>query len=249
MKKKFQTYVVNLEKDILRKKSIIKQLNKQNISNYKIIKAIDGSKIKQKQLSKFIYKDYSGKNKWYGKMSKGQIGCALSHIKIYKLFLKSKFKVALILEDDAIFQKKFDEKLRAFILKNFKDQNQIILLSELKEFYEQPKVQNKKYEIVNVASAFFTHGYFINRRAAKSIINFNYPVKTVADNFIFFKIYKGVNILGLNPFIISQNKKKFKTTISQSAITEKLPFLIKFRFYKIKNIIRKFFIPFRSHTN
>ena len=36
MKNNFQTYVVNLEKDILRKKSIINQLKKQNIEKYKI---------------------------------------------------------------------------------------------------------------------------------------------------------------------------------------------------------------------
>ena len=249
MKNNFQTYVVNLEKDILRKKSIINQLKKQNIEKYKIIKAVDGSKFDSKQFLKFVYKDYKGKNKWFGKMSNGQVGCALSHIKIYKMFLKTNYKFALILEDDAIFKKKFDKNLIDFILESFKENKQIILLSELKEFYKKSMTRNSDYEIVEVASAFFTHGYFINRKAAKSLINFNFPVKTVADNFVFFKIYKGVNIYGLNPFIVTQNKVKFKTTIKQDNIREKTPYLIKFRLYKIKNLIRKLFIPFGSHTN
>jgi glycosyl transferase family 25 len=42
-------------------------------------------------------------------MSPSQIGCALSHIKIYKKFIKTDYNFALVLEDDAIFIEKFNK--------------------------------------------------------------------------------------------------------------------------------------------
>ena len=42
------------------------------------------------------------------------------------------------------------------------------------------------FEIVNVANAVYAHAYIINKIAAIAISSFNYPVKTIADNFIIF---------------------------------------------------------------
>ena len=186
---KFIIYVINLKKDKKRKKHIINELKKQNINNYELIEAINGNKFSTKELNLHKFTNKKDLNYWNTKMSPSQIGCALSHIKIYKNFLKSKFDFAFILEDDAKFVHNFTIDLKEFILRNFNFEKQIILLSELKEFYKRPLDKKNNYEIVNVTNAFFTHAYFINRKAAKSIISFNYPVKTIADNFVFFKIY------------------------------------------------------------
>ena len=175
-----------------------------------------------------------------------QIGCALSHIKIYKDFIKSKKSYALILEDDAIFLKNFTIDLQSFIIKNFKFKKQILLLSELKEFYKKPVDNIKDYEIVEVTNAFFTHAYVINKEAAKSIIKFNFPIKTVADNFVYFKIYCRIKLTGLNPFLIDQDKKNFNTTIDLWQENEK-KFLLRRFLYKFKNKILKRFIKFSGH--
>lgn len=243
----FKIYVVNLKKNKNRKKHIINEFKKQNIKNYEIVDAIDGNKFSIKELNSKKFKNKKGINYWNTKMSPSQIGCALSHIKIYQKLLASKHEVSLILEDDAIFVNNFTNKLKKFILKNFKFKKQIILLSELKEFYRTPLDKEIGYEIVNVTNAFFTHAYFINRAAAKSIISYNYPVKTIADNFVFFKIYCNIKITGLNPFLIDQDKKSYKTTISLEKSSKKI-FLFKRSFYKISIKILKYFIRFNSHN-
>ena len=138
------------------------------------------------------------------------------------------------------------------ISKNFGNYKQITLLSELKQFYIKPIDKYKNYELVNVTNAFFTHAYFINKEAAKSIISFNYPVKTIADNFIFFKIYCGVKITGLNPFLVYQDYKNQKINIRTEVKNDKKNkkkkiFLIKFKLYKYKIKILKFFNFFNTH--
>ena len=66
---------------------------------------------------------------------------------------KIKYDFALILEDDAIFLHNFKDKLKDFILQSFRYKKQIVLLSELKQFYGKPLGQIEKYELVDVANA------------------------------------------------------------------------------------------------
>ena len=247
MLKKYKIYIINLKRCKKRKKHIIEELKKQKITNYEIVDAIDGNALPPKELKSKTYKNTYNKNPWNIKMSPGQIGCALSHIKVYKIFLETSFKIALILEDDAIFIGNFRNNLEKFIIKNFKFKKQITLLSELKEFYHKPISKMQKFELVDVTNAFFTHAYFINRDAAESIISFNYPVKTIADNFVFFKIYCGIKITGLNPFIVDQDKVNHKTTIHVKKSNLKKKFLFKKKLFKVKIMIMKFFLEFKSH--
>ena len=246
MTKKFKIYVVNLKKDKDRRKNIIIEIKKQNIKNYEIIDAINGNELNNKELDNASYKNKNLINPWNTKMSPSQVGCALSHIKIYKKFIQTDYNLALILEDDAFFVQNFGEELKKIILESMKYKKQILLLSELKEFYSKPLNKNDSYEIVNVTNAFFTHSYLINKEAAKSIIKFNYPVKTIADNFVFFKIYCGVKITGLNPYLLDQDNKNFETTIYKETNNEKI-FLIRRFLYKFIIKILKRFIKFKSH--
>ena len=248
MIEEFKIYVVNLKRDNARRKNIINEIEKQNIKNYEIIDAIDGNELSEQELNNLSYKDKNLINPWNIKMSPSQVGCALSHIKIYKKFIKTDYNYALILEDDAVFIQSFNEDLKKLILKNITDKKQILLLSELKEFFSKPIDKNNSYEIVNVTNAFFTHSYIINKEAAKSIIKFNYPIKTIADNFVFFKIYCGVKITGLNPYLLDQDSINFKTTIIKETTNEKI-FLVRRFFYKLIIKILKKFIKFKSHKN
>jgi glycosyl transferase family 25 len=236
--KKFQIYILNLKRHRNRRKHIISELEKQNIKNYEFVDAIDGNRLNKSQLDLMTCKNEKIFNPKNTNMSAGQIACALSHIKIYKKFLNSKFELALIFEDDAKFLNKFTEKLKRLILNNFQYDSQIILLSKLREFYKKPIDKIKNYEFVEVTDSLYTHSYFINRNAAKSITLFNYPVKTVSDNFFVFKIYCGIKLYGLNPFLVDQDLKNFKTSITNKSDLNKI-FLWKMYFHKKKNRILK----------
>lgn len=248
MIEEFKVYIVNLKKDKNRRENIIKELVKQNINNYEIIDAVDGNKLNKNELNLVTFRDKNQFNPWNSKLSPSQIGCALSHIKIYKKFIETKFNIALILEDDAIFLNNFSNNLKYFLINNFKYKKQILLLSELKEFYIKPLDSKHDYEIVDVTNAFFTHAYMINKEAARSIILFNYPVKTIADNFVLFKIYCKIKITGLNPFLLDQDKKNFKSSINSEEEVRKV-FLIRRTIYKIKNKILKKLKKFKSHKS
>ena len=99
----FKVYIINLKKDKNRKKNILNELKKQNLKNYKFISAVNGNELKKKEINSLISKEKNFINPINTNMSKSEIGCSLSHIKIYKEIVKSDIDYALILEDDAFF--------------------------------------------------------------------------------------------------------------------------------------------------
>ena len=245
--KKIKIFVLNLKKDRNRRRHIVSELKKQNIKDYEIIEAIDGNKLAKKKLYTIICKDKKIFNPTNTNMSNAEVACALSHVKIYKKFLKSKFELALIFEDDSVFLENFTEKLKKFILKNFRYKSQIILLSKLIQFYKKPIDEIKSHEFVEVTKASQTHSYFINRKAAQSIISFNYPVKTLADNFLVFRAYCGIKIFGLNPYITTQDMKKFKSNLPSKFDLYKI---FKWKIYladKKNKILKSWFKKLISH--
>ena len=242
----FKVYVINLKKETKRRENIINELKKQNLIDFEIIEAINGEKIEKSNLDQLISKNNKFINPTNTHMNVPEICCALSHINVYKKFLQTDKEYALIFEDDAVFLDEFSEKLQNFVLKNFKYKKQIILLSELWQFFKKPLDVEDDYEIVDVRNAVLAHAYFINREAAKSLIAFNYPVKTMPDNFLAFKIYCGIKITGLNPFLLKQDKTKFESAIPRDNRLNQV-FLFRIYIYKIMNKILKIFFRFSTH--
>ena len=246
MQNNFKIYVINLKRETKRRENIIIELKKQKLKNFEIIDAVDGEKIEKCEIDKLISKNKKFINPTNTYMNVPEICCALSHINVYKKFIKTNFDYALIFEDDAVFLDEFSEKLQNFVLKNFKYKKQIILLSELWQFFKKPLDVEDDYEIVDVRNAVLAHAYFINREAAKSLISFNYPIKTVADYFLIFNIYCGIKITGLNPFLLKQNKNKFETSIPPENRMNEV-FLFRRYIYRLMNKILKILNKLNTH--
>jgi GR25 family glycosyltransferase involved in LPS biosynthesis len=93
-------YVINLKRRSDRKESILKQFKKYNITNYEIVEAIDGEKLTDNYINPLLNNDQILKIH-QKQMSKGEVGCFLSHLKIFKKILKYGSR-SIILEDDAL---------------------------------------------------------------------------------------------------------------------------------------------------
>ena len=215
LKCNFTVYIINLKKDKDRKKNIVSELKRQNIDNYKFIDAIKGSDLTADKKKSHVFKNKKNEYKWHIKLNDGQIGCSLSHIKAYKEILKNNDEIALIFEDDAVFIKDLTNELTNAILDSFNKNAQIVLLNELHLFYKKPIKKINGNEIVSVIKSFSSHSYFINKVAAANIIDFNYPVKTVADDHNLFNLYCDINYYGINPSICGQSQI-FSSNINSS---------------------------------
>lgn len=94
-------YVINLERRVDRKIKIEQRLAKHKITNYKIFTATDGSK--SPMYSYYLrYKGFTD--------SPGAFGILSSAARLIHDAVKLKYKRILILEDDAVFHKNFDNE-------------------------------------------------------------------------------------------------------------------------------------------
>ncbi len=85
-------YVINLAKKIENRTRIIALFDKLGITNYEIVIAIDGTELES----------YNVYNKWHDPRShlhitKGEVGCALSHYSIWEKIEQSNSPMGMIL--------------------------------------------------------------------------------------------------------------------------------------------------------
>jgi glycosyl transferase family 25 len=133
-------------------------------------------------------------------LSRGQIGCALSHIAAYRRMVELDLPCALIVEDDCVLPKDIDALL-AELEGTIRPGEAIQLYNwslEVSEFSTQDAVSIGGYGLyypmlmsgIGAATA-----YVIMREAAEKIIGLNSPVGVTADNWSFFQSQGAVSVV------------------------------------------------------
>lgn len=165
---RLKTYVISLNKP----DKLLNQLNDLGFAT-ELFNGINGNTINLDTIKKH-FNPY-----WFNIAPPSTLGCAMSHLGVWKKFLMTKEQHCLILEDDVIFENKFSkEKINQVISytpKNFDllylgcfdsiiFKYAMTLLSNAGSFKKINKYINKP----SVALA--THAYIISRKGAKKLI-------------------------------------------------------------------------------
>jgi GR25 family glycosyltransferase involved in LPS biosynthesis len=173
--------IINLKRRTDRKKSMMDQLERENITNYEIIEAVDGNNLKPTEQMRLLFE----RNDFHYK--KGVIGCALSHLHLFNMLINdSSNDYYVILEDDVHLCVGFKEKLNAVCDLFVQQQLEHLALGEyntktpINTDSKQLTILTKdNYKIWNVAFA-----YIISKKCAKNIISYinKCPIKCAIDN-------------------------------------------------------------------
>jgi glycosyl transferase family 25 len=98
-------------------------------------------------------------------LNKGQKGCSQSHVLLYKKIIQDNMDYALILEDDACFDKQWREKINEFCEKiNDNDWDLVVLNGS------EPIIPSFHWVLQN--EQYLTAGYIISKKGAKHILDF-----------------------------------------------------------------------------
>ncbi|EKT57307.1 glycosyltransferase family 25 protein [Providencia sneebia] len=183
------TFIINLSERNDRKKFMLDQLNNLKL-DYQFIEAIDGRKLSGDEINKVAlnFKD--------SYLTKGEIGCALSHLKVYKKIIDEKIDIALILEDDAILPSNIETIINEIKAIDNNQKPNIYLLSNAKKFIKNEKLSNNIYRIKDASAA---HAYIINAKAAKNLISKLYPIRYEADMWSIFNFFGFAKIYCIHP--------------------------------------------------
>ena len=121
-------------------------------------------------------------------LAPSEIGCALSHIGVYQEFLESDQKSIIICEDDIYLTKYFNkaaiQKIKDFV--EASNEPRVVVLQKSIYHHKLIEAVNNDMNIYSARNLFCTHGYIINRQAAKNIKSIQTPIRFEIDAFKFY---------------------------------------------------------------
>jgi len=188
-------HVINLARRVDRKLNVIKELEKQGLTNYTFHTAIDGTTLDANKLHITKIADLN-----IVKLLRGQYGCYLSHLNIYNEILISSHETHLILEDDVYFTDNFIERANYILAKNlvwdifYLGINQFDNMAYRGKYFGpiEDGIYCPKYPIWG------THGYLIKKQTIKTTTDF-LPILFPIDKKL---MYSNINRLTLKNTII-----------------------------------------------
>ncbi len=196
-------FIINLKKDI-QKRAYMKSLCDQFTLHYEFIDAVDGTMLSNEE-SLQIYDPKKTIKNIGRELSRGEIGCALSHKTIYEKILHDDIEISLILEDDIDFNL---ELLTLLDLKNEFQQNwELVLLGHhtgysrnvdtTASIWNQMQL-TEKYKLVRPCEkGYGTYGYLITKSGAKKLLNHLNVIERPIDDYTGDSKY--VNLYMINP--------------------------------------------------
>ena len=199
-------FIVNLEKEAEKRKRSLTYCKEVGISA-EVYSAIDGASFSKKEGAELLTYPNSF-------LTNGEIGCALSHLSIYRRMILDNIDIALILEDDFKFNVGREElyhslnDIKAFLNKD--NVPKVVLLNEgLCRFtFGRNIFKNKLCYYIKGNG---TYAYMLNKSAAHELLVNAIPIRYEADfwNSFFYRtklrIYCLENALVVNADINQQN--------------------------------------------
>lgn len=227
----FSVFIINLDRSPERYEYITKQLNRIGITSYERFRAIDGAKMTKEELKELNLSDLIQK--------KAELGCAASHLKIWKKIVEEKRDWTLILEDDVEFHPDFINLFNRYWEHVPKDATIIY-----PGYWIFEDFLYTSDDLIQETGVVCLHAYMINYEGAKYFLdNINtlyFPIDVMLfNNFKFSKIaslsdrkksyvfngYAKIDNIIPNDFrtqnnllghgIVYQNRNIFKSTINQ----------------------------------
>lgn len=204
-------FVINLDRNVERLDFVGKQLDRLGIQ-YERFPGIDGRKMSNEERKRLSSPFRSRLIQAYPIMG-GVLGCALSHLAVYREIINRKFPFALIFEDDVIVSEGFRE-LSEWVAEQLDEERpQVALFSNW-----GGQMSLSQRAMVREKGGSCADAYLITRKAAKLILRVNSPVIYVADAWGRWVRRHGLELFRVYPTLVKQNIDTFQSDIRDSSI-------------------------------
>jgi glycosyl transferase family 25 len=240
-------FIINLPQDIERREFLVKDMEKFNL-NFSIIEAVDGRTIPAAEIGKYYNNDKSIEL-FNREMTPGEIGCALSHNKIYKKIVSESIPSAVILEDDICIVDSEIGDLLSDLEKIYPAEIPVIVLLNFVERYVSNKddiIINEKYTLHDSYRSISAASYFITKSAAEILSKNLFPVYVVADKWEYYQ-EKFFPVKMIIPNCIDLSEKSLQSSIcSRGDRRTKIKKKINLKYYFRKHLKKIIFSIFKK---
>ena len=193
-----------MKKSTDRRANVTSQMKKLGV-DFEFIDGVDGRELSQSYVDSVFDKETA--QKIWKPMTRGEIGCSLSHISIYKKMIAENIKFSIILEDDLKLSDDFVKVVNELINKVPSHIDIVKMYHNRAKFYWWQKSYNiiDEYRIEKMHTIVAgTVGYYITLSGAKKILAKNEPkiirpIDDITGDILFGKH----NLYCLTPKIIS----------------------------------------------
>jgi glycosyl transferase family 25 len=196
-------FIINLPDAAARRDAILSQCRALGLPAT-LIRAVDGRRLTPQELAASY--DPQKAIQAGRELSLSEIGCALSHLQIYKQITEQNIPGTLILEDDAKLGENSPKVLEEIAAKTDPDTPVAVLFSHLK-YYILKNSENLECGAKLVfpyakRDAARTHAYFITRAGAKLLYEKLFPVWKVADDWSCFVNEFQLSLKAVAPYCV-----------------------------------------------
>ena len=141
-----------------------------------------------------------------------EIGCALSHYRIYQRMLDESIPYACILEDDVVLKPAFGAQLE-FVASHINPASpQVILLSNhTPEHCETQRLKETRADM-------FTEAYVVTQAAAKALLQANLPMQVPCDHWGRWVKRGVIQLYHAFPTVATQDQVTFASSTSEGRV-------------------------------
>ncbi|KXB31530.1 hypothetical protein AT959_07695 [Dechloromonas denitrificans] len=201
-----KAFVLNLERHTERRDAIEQQLKTREIE-FEILSAVDGQCLSADTLDS-VYSPSKTQAFLGRQLTKGEIGCVMSHCMALRRVVSDNLSAALILEDDAFISpmvKNIIDSLDGSILSGDYD---VCLLTHVAKYSEWSSRQISGTEsfLVPVVDAYLGSGYVVTNRGARRVIDYFSTIYHPFDYWNTFRRKRVIEVKAIVPYVIGQSE-------------------------------------------
>lgn len=205
-------FLINLDRSLDRLEFVKPTIDKLDFPVQRV-SAVDGKFLSEEEIQNIVDQE---RFKGYFNMipERGTIGCSLSHEKVWREFLKSKYEFAIVFEDDITFDA---DQLRKCLENLIENKHLWDIVSFEMNHNGWPLKVASLYEDKNLcvylASVKHSGCYVINRNAAKKLLEKFFPIVMPLDHYFTASWEFDIKFMGVEPRIV---KQKFGESVIKS---------------------------------
>lgn len=209
-------FVISLKASYDRHAVMVEQMERLGLP-FEFVDAVDGRQLSGDELAELYDRKWAYRQEGRH-LTRGEIGCSLSHLRVYRKIVEDDIPFALVLEDDAWLTPSIVGVLEAIKEKITPEMKAVFLMQEmgpgrLKNKGDSISIIDDLFVCREKDSAQWTHAYIVTNQASKSLTSALTPVTHTADSWGWLIRHKVVSVYGMNRTLSTQNMYDLKSII------------------------------------
>ena len=179
-------FIINMPQALKRRAAMLFQIGRMNLKNTQLIQAVDGRSIdldKMKAEGSLLWDDWKKRD-----LTQGEVGCYLSHVKVWNMMVEQNLEKALICEDDIIWRPDANEIADQFMNEVPDDWDIIHFHSYVAigsgRHYDSRRIKLSEHVWKGYLEGEGAVCYAIKERAAEFLLKTAFPIRYPLDGVI-----------------------------------------------------------------